>query len=371
MHSPRVLIIRPDHIGDVLLTSPAIEVLRRELPDAHITMMVGPWSEDVARRDPLVDEVAVCRFPGFTREAPPSLFQPYRLLFSAARSLGEREYDAALIMRFDHWWGAWLAAAAGIPVRVGSCVPECRPFLTHVSEPSEGEHWTSKSISVAIRLLDAWGIRDVQRDAPRLRFPLLDSEEAAAAGLWRELPIVDGCAVVAVHPGTGAASKLWPAEKWAALGRRLKSRGAAVLVTGSAGESALAEGIAAAIPGAVSLAGRTTIGVLGSVFARCDLVVGVDSGPLHLAVAVGTPSVHLFGPTDPAVYGPWGDSRLHRVVTAGVQGSPCGRLDVLPAGGNSPACMRAIAVDEVERTCLELLGVGKLGSARGGDWTPD
>ncbi len=104
-----------------------------------------------------------------------------------------------------------------------------------------------------------------------------------------------------------------------------------------------------------SLAGRTALGTLAALFRRCSLVVGVDNGPLHLAVAVETPTVHLFGPTDPAVFGPWGDPARHRVVSSSWPGSPCGRLDLQPAGGMPPECMRAIAPERVAAECQRVV----------------
>lgn len=353
---PRVLLIRPDHAGDLVLTSPAVETLRTALPNAHLTMMVGPWSADVARRDPLVDEVLECPFPGFTRADGGSIIDPYRLLWTAAASLKAASFDAALVLRFDHWWGAWLAALAGIPVRVGHGVAECRPFLTYAIEPLAGEHWVRRSTRVVGGLLDAWRVSGTEPAAElALRFGVREQDEADARGLLDRLDVGAEQRVVVMHPGSGAALKLWPVDSWIELGAALAARGARVLVTGSAAEEGTCERIARGVPGAVTLAAQTELGPLAALFKLCDLVVGVDSGPLHLAVAAGTPSVHLFGPTDPAVYGPWGDPARHVVVTAGWPGVPCGRLDLRPRDGESPACMRAISVERVETACRNLL----------------
>ena len=360
--NPRLLLVRPDHLGDLLLTSPAVEMLRKALPDGHLTVMVGPWSEDVARRDPLVDEVAVCPFPGFTRTARGSIVEPYRLLVSVASALRSRHYDAALMLRFDHWWGAWMTALAGIPLRVGHGTPECRPFLTEALEPLAREHWAQRSLRTVSRLLDAWGVAVPSAQFP-LRFGLLEQDEARSARLCTETG-VNGDKTVIFHPGSGASLKLWPEGRWAHLGVALAARGYRVLVTGSPSEADAAERIARAVPDARSLAGKTDLGTLAELFRRCALVAGVDSGPLHLAVAMGVPSVHLFGPTDPAVYGPWGNPLVHRVVTAAWPGSPCGRLDLRPLDGESPSCMKAISTEQVLNECLSLLESESKGLSR-------
>jgi ADP-heptose:LPS heptosyltransferase len=368
--APRVLLIRPDHLGDVLLTAPAAELLRKAMPEAHLAMLVGPWSEEVARRDPLLDEVHTLPFPGFTRAPKASALSPYRLLRKAASEVRRGSYDAALVLRFDHWWGAWLAAMAGIPVRIGYGLLECAPFLTHALAPPGRLHWTAQALAVADSLPRAWGDDGtspgdglgkaaVRPGVPALRFEPGEEEERRAGTLLGAARLAAGRPVVAFHPGSGSPLKSWPDDHWTQLGWTLAARGAWVLVTGSLAEAGPASRIAASIPDARSVAGQTDLGTLAALFRRAALVVGVDSGPLHLAVAVGAPTVHLFGPTDPAVYGPWGDSARHRVVRTDWPGAPCGRLDLEPPGGVPPACMRAIVPDRVAAVCNEVLNAGR------------
>lgn len=354
-----MLLIRPDHLGDVLLASPSVEALRRALPEAHLAMMVGPWSAEVAQRDPLLDELLLCPFPGFTRTSKGSPLAPYRLLWETAAELRRRRYDAVLVLRYDHWWGAFLAALAGIPVRVGCAVPECAPFLSHSIELAERVHWVEQGLRAVGRLLEVWQIDSGQAAVrPPLRFPVVVDEEREAERLWAELESADRRPAVALHPGTGSALKLWPEGRWAELGRALVGKGLQVVVTGSPAEAEVAGRIAGSIPGGVSLAGRTGFGVLAALFRECRLVVGVDSGPLHLAVAAGTPSVHLFGPTDPAVYGPWGDAARHRIVVADFV-CPCGRLDLRPPEASAAACMEGITVARAMEECEEVLSAGR------------
>ena len=125
-----ILLIRPDHLGDLLFVTPGLHALRTALPDARLTLLVGPWNLDVVRDNPDVDAILTCPFPGFERRPKADALAPYRLLTETAKQLRGEAFDAALILRFDHWWGAWLAAEAGIPARIGYDVPETRPFLT-------------------------------------------------------------------------------------------------------------------------------------------------------------------------------------------------------------------------------------------------
>lgn len=355
--------IRPDHLGDVLLTAPAVEMLRKALPQAHLAMMVGPWSKEIAERDPLLDDLLICRYPGFTRAPKGSPLAPYSLLWETASWIRKERYDAALVMRFDHWWGAALAALAGIPVRIGCYVPECAPFLTHSIDFPARTHWVEQGLKVAERLLEVWQAGEASKQQRlSLRFPVTVEEDRAAERLWIEKGL-DDSAVVALHPGAGSPMKRWSEERWIALGTTLVDRGLQLVVTGSRAEAAAAERIARAIPGGRSIAGRTGFGVLAACYCRCRLVVGVDSGPLHLAVAVKTPTVHLLGPADPAIYGPWGDCQRHRVVIAGLV-KPCGRLDLTPSKGMPPPCMDGITVDMVLGECERLFSNGTLGLLR-------
>jgi ADP-heptose:LPS heptosyltransferase len=355
---PRILLIRPDHLGDLLLTSPAIELLRKGLPDAHLTLLVGPWSADVARRDPMVDEVRQLVFPGFSRGPKGSALEPYALLYREAGVLKRGNFDAALILRFDHWWGAWLAAQARIPIRVGFGVKESRPFLTHSLAPSVGVHWSEQSLEIVRRLLRL-GSRSLSGHPAEpllLRYGAKPEDETGASRLLEGLQPELRRSMVAFHPGSGSPLKLWPEDRWIALGRALGELGMQLLVTGNAAEAALAARIAGAVPGAVSLAGKSDLGALAAVYRRCRLVVGTDNGPLHLAVALDVPSLRLYGPTDPALFGPWGDPARHRAIMADWPGAPCGRLDLATPDGGPPPCMGAITVEAALLECRELLG---------------
>src|SRR5947207_8219159 len=119
--SPRILLIRPDHLGDLVLTTPVLNALKTHLPNASITMMVGPWSSEVVARHPAIDRLLLCPFPGFQRSEQQPL-APYTLLLSTAQQLSGN-YDMAINLRPDFWWGAALIYLARIPRRVGYALP--------------------------------------------------------------------------------------------------------------------------------------------------------------------------------------------------------------------------------------------------------
>jgi ADP-heptose:LPS heptosyltransferase len=341
---PRLLVIRPDHLGDLLLATPALGLLRAALPEAELTALVGPWARPVLDGRTEVDVVETCAFPGFTRQPPGTPLAPYARLFATALRLRRRRYDAALVLRVDHWWGAALAAYAGVPLRLGYAVPDSAPFLTHALPPDLAQHSVLENWRVAAALLALLG-RPLPDGPARVR-AAPSAAGRAAAGAWlaargvpRDAPLL------AVQPGAGVALKQWPPARWAevvdALAERLQAR---VVVTGTAAEAPLADALLAATRRpALNAVGAFDWAGLAGLFARCALVLGVDSGALHLAAALGVPSVHLFGPTDPARFGPWGAPGRHQVVREALPCSPCGNLIAPPCGETvEPACMRAL-----------------------------
>ena len=149
LHSPSsILFIRPDHLGDLLFTTPALRALREAFPQARITCLVGPWGEAVVTGNPCIDEVMLCSFPGFTRQPKRSIIEPYVVLGRYARLLREKEFDSAVVLRFDHWWGALLAYLARIPRRLGYDIAEVKPFLTDVVPYVPGRHEVEQNLAL-------------------------------------------------------------------------------------------------------------------------------------------------------------------------------------------------------------------------------
>ena len=142
----RVVVLRPDHLGDLLLTAPALRLLRTRLPESHISLLVGPWNREAASHIPYVNDVLTLDYPWFDRQPKGALWAPYFQLRQEAARLHRAAFDLALIMRHDFWWGAWLAAAAGISQRAGYDLPEVAPFLTTALHYASGLHETEQCL---------------------------------------------------------------------------------------------------------------------------------------------------------------------------------------------------------------------------------
>ena len=382
--APRVLLIRPDHLGDLLMAAPAAQVLGDALQGATVDWLVGPWAADVVGRCGGPGEVLTVPFPGFTRQEKASALQPYRVLLGEAARLRARRYDAVLVLRPDHWWGALLAAAAGIPRRFGYAVAECLPFLTDSLPLPTGRQQHAVLTNQALARLAAVRLSGeaVPKTIRNPQYPVDDADRAWACAWLAAQAVhtgdgrvhgasqrVDRGPLGVLHPGSGAILKNWPAERWADVIRALRAEtGARIVLTGGPAERELVASVAAHLdPSPPVLAGATTFGQLAALFAAADLVLGGDSGPLHLAAAVGTPTVRVYGPTDLAEFGPWPPGPQHVALAVNLSCQPCRALVNPPCGAvERPACLDAITPNAVVVAALRALATSALdsGSAR-------
>jgi heptosyltransferase-2/heptosyltransferase-3 len=359
-----ILLIRPDHLGDVLWLTPALRALRQGLPEAAITVAIGPWSRPILAANDDYDDVLLLDFPGFTRRPKGGALAPYQALRTAAHDLRARAFDTSVILRDDHWWGGLLTATAGIPRRLGFAHPDAAPFLTEALPLPVGEHVALGNL----RLIDAL-LRDAGRppllpdaraiEEARVRHPLVFAPGAAAgahaADLLAPLGAIEA-PIVAIHASAGVPVKLWDEGRLAAVADGLaREFGARIVLTGVKGDETLTGAVAAAMTTAppLDLTAQTSIPELVALYRRCALVLGPDSGALHLAVAAGVPTLHLYGPADPVRFGPWGDPARQRVVSAGLHCDRCG--DLSPERPRGATCMLAIGVDQVLAAARELL----------------
>ena len=234
------------------------------------------------------------------------------------------------------------------------------PFLTDALPPPPREHAAATNVRLVNHAIAALGNGAQATDTsvaslPATFTPSTTDDERAATLLAPILAGSDHHPLVAIHPGSGVPVKLWDESRLAAVADRLAGEfGARIVLTGGPGDEALtAEVTRHLCAPALDLAGKTSFGELGALLARCSLALGPDSGALHLAVAVGTPTVHLFGPADPVIFGPWGDPGRHRVVSAGLRCPNCGNLS--PARPRGATCMLAIEVEDVLPAARPLL----------------
>ena len=333
----RVLLVRPDHLGDVLMATAAIRAMRERRPEAELVALVGPWSAPVLATNPDLDGVFTYRFPWFDRALAP-IAERYAAAAALATRLRALGFAEAVILRPDHWWAAMAAALAGIPERVGYAVPECAPFLTRTYSVVHGEH----VVRGALRLVGGDELAVGARPGdPGMRFELPFRARTAARDRLRSLGVRARERFAVLHPGASSPSKGWPPERWRAVVDHLAGRGPpTVLVSAPGGEAELA-----AIGGGTVYGPTRDLLELGAVLAEAHVALGLDSAAMHVATAVGTPTVRLYGPGDEREFGPWGDPTRHSAVRAPGTGPDHGWFDS-PATGPH-ATMLALTVEQV------------------------
>lgn len=339
----RILVVRVDLIGDVVLSLPAVRALRRAYPDAELDMLVLPSAAGVLAGEPDITRVLTYD-PNIWRR-PVALLRPrnwdgVRDLLTMLRSA---RYDLCVSVAGD--WGSVLAWVSGARRRVGYA-GEAYPGL--MTDPVPGGRYAVRKHEVEyVKALARAAGGVVADDA----LPVLHVAPEGALGVRQTLDALGVGAgsrpMVVLHPGAhNGKAKRWPTASWAALAERLADVGADVLITGAAGDAALVGTIArgARAGGRTrvhDLAGRTTLPELVALLAQCDLLVSGDSGPLHIACAVGTAVVGLYGPTDPAISGPLAADAI--VLRRGIWCAPCYNASTTAdCRFANPVCMKGL-----------------------------
>lgn len=339
----RVLMIRPDHLGDMLLTIPAIRALKSARPDLELHALVGPWSAPALENVSEIDRVLTLPFPGFTRAENENLRTPYLYAVRVSRMLRRVGYDSAIILRPDHWWGAMLAHLAGIRRRIGYDLPDVRPFLTD-RVPFQATH----SVMMSMRLVESWTSSQKSMDI-NLHFATTAADDLDVDEILTQHALQPDTRILCIHAGSGTWTKQWDEARWAQVGDMLAEQlEAAVVLTGRDHELPMAQRIAELMTvKPIIVAGETQVGQLAALFARSAVVLGPDSGPLHLAAAVRTPTVALFGPAKVEEFGTWGPKDRHAVLTSDIGCLGCGILDWGVDEPENHPCVHDITVGRV------------------------
>jgi ADP-heptose:LPS heptosyltransferase len=347
----KVLVLRLDRIGDVLMSLPALSDLRAALPAAHIRLAVGAWSAEVAKSAP-VDELLVWNAPWVGRKDEGALSWPE--LAARARALRSERLDLALDLTADPR-AVLLGWLSGARRRFGYGNAGFGFLLTDVLPLDETVSWTEESrraVAAAVGVPTPMGQPD----------PRTDEDRAFARRLLGTLGLEGRRPLVGLHPSGGRLVKQWPLERWAeVLGALQRDFGATVLVTGSAADGALAAQVAALVPERpLDLTGKLSVRETMAVIGELDLFLSPDTGPMHMACATDTPSVSVFGPSDPARFfsAAGGPSARHVVARAELWCSPCNLVRKPPAeccGPEGPECLRAVGVAQVLEPARRIL----------------
>ncbi|HVB25931.1 MAG TPA: lipopolysaccharide heptosyltransferase II [Ktedonobacteraceae bacterium] len=318
----RILVIRLDLIGDLVLSLSVVHTLKRAYPDAEIDLLAVPSSSQVALSDPNLAQV-IAYDPNVWRR-PKALLQPknWREAITVVRGLRSRHYDLAVSVFGD--WAAILAVLSGAKRRVGFGRESYPGFMT---DSVPGQHWGKgdhqHEVDYCLELAKAAGATVTQDD----RVPQLYVNEQArteVAQLLLDAGILSNTPLIVCHVSSNnGQSKRWPIPYWATLiDRLLRENVAQVVFSGAPDDLPLIESVTRRMhEHAVNLAGKTSLTQLAALMERADLLVTGDSGPMHIATAVGTSLIAIHGPTDPALSGPV--SPYATILRSDIWCSPC------------------------------------------------
>ncbi len=343
--APRIAVVKLGALGDGVYAFPLVSALKAFRPAARLTWIVEARLADLPRLHPGVDEVVTVDTRGWRAALRQGRWRTAWTEFRAFRRAVAGRFDVAIDAQglLKSAAVTWLTRA---PIRVGFAPGDCRErgnawAMTRHAAPVGAVHAVTKNLALPAAL-------GVRVGAPTFEFRVPASDEA-----WASACMPVGAPVVTLHPGAGHPGKRWPLERWLTLSERLSATGPrVVIVTGPDDRAAVAEAVKA-MPSAPAVAAPPTVGALAALLRRANVAVAGDTGPLHLAAALGRRTVGVYGPSDPVTAAPFGDGRRvikHACVCGWRPGPSFNRRCA-----EGFACMRAIQVDEVTEAVEEQL----------------
>ncbi len=355
LHPQRILVIRLDLIGDLVLSMTVVRALKRSYPGVEIDLLALPASAKVVMDDPDLTEI-ITYDPNIWRR-PKALFQAknWRDVYSLRRHLRVRHYDIAVSV-FGAWAGV-IAVLSGAKRRVGFGRESYPGFMT---DNVPGRHWSpgdhKHEVDYCLELAKSSGATI----SPADRTPRLYVDPQARQQLEQLLiqeDVKPEKPLIACHVSSNnGQSKRWPIHYWATLiDKLIRERDAQVILTGAPADLPLIESVLRHMQKqAINLAGKTSLPQLVALLQRADLVISGDSGPMHIAAAVGTPLIAIHGPTDPVLSGPI--SPTATILRSDIWCSPCyNARDTADCRFFTTQCMKNISPEQVLEVVQEKL----------------
>jgi lipopolysaccharide heptosyltransferase I len=339
----RILVVKLSAIGDIVHTLPAVAALRRAYPEAWLAWLVERAGANLLRGNPDLDELITVDTRGWRA----NWWVGLRHAWYVTRHLRRASFDLCIDFQ-GLFKSALFAYCSGAPRRLGFPRQLCREPLSTVFTNMHGPLVDPRVhvVDQSVELLQALDVATTER---RFTIPLTEADEHFAERAWRELGLRSDVPVVVLCPGAAWKTKQWGELNFArlndALIRRFQVR---TLLTWGPGEESLIQRVVRATAYTPAIAPATTLLQLAALIARSRAFVGGDTGPLHLAAAVGTPTVALFGPSSPQRNGPYGPGHvvLHREL-------PCSHCYQRTC--NHWECLPSIEVDMVVNAVGKLL----------------
>jgi len=335
----RILIVNVNWVGDVLFSTPLIRAVREKFPTAHIACMLVQRCREVLELNPHLNEIII-----YDEE------NAHRGLAGKLKFIGHlrrKRFDTAIFLHRSFTRGL-IVFLAGVRERIGYYTKKRSFLLTKpLAVPDEEKH----RVDFFLNLAGPLGILPKNRN---YEFFVSDEDRKAVKEYLRNQGVRDSDAVIAINPGGNWEPKRWPAEMFAGLADMLQKRfKAKIVITGAKKDVRLAEYISSRMEQKpVILCGKTSLKELGALFERATLAISGDSGPLHIAVSMGTRAIALFGPTLPQITGPIGKSPF--VI---LQGRVDCEVPCYDLSCRDYRCMKDIKVQDVLKASEKLMAL--------------
>ncbi len=330
-----ILIIKLSAIGDVIHTLPALAALRKLYPKAHITWVVEELSADLLKNHPLLDRVIISHRTSWIRDVKHGrLIWPFLEMVTFIRALRERRYDLVIDFHGLLKSSAVVLLSGGKRKLGYDSMQELSGFFVNEKIPQDmNKHAVDRYLDFP-RYLGACEMKQ------KFLIPVKEENRIRIEELLKAHHMDAQIGFVAVNPVALWKTKLWENQKFALLCDRIIDELKVGIVFTGSGKKEIREIQQFMKRPAANLGGETTLSDLACLHRRARLVVTTDTGPMHLAAAVGAPLIALFGPTDPARTGPYGDD--HTVIRGNLPCSPCFKKKC-----KTNECMKEITVEEV------------------------
>ena len=315
----------------MILLAPALRALKRAYPQSYLALLIRPLVASLMGACPYLDEVIIdTKGRGVSRA---------QTFFRLVRSLRRERFDLAVVLHPTSFRNALIPCLAGVPLRIGSDISARGILLTQ----SCTDDTTLHEVNRYLRVLQLINIDD---PATGLEFWHTDEDRRVVRQLLSDCDVRPGDSIIGINLGTTWETKSWSLDRFADVIAGIQSRfEAAIILTGSSSEAGLGKALQRLVKARViNLIGKTTVLQLGALIERCNLYLTCDSGPMHIAAAVETPTIALFGPTNPQRHRPYGEG--HHVIEKDVSCRPCYKRECLRADAPN-LCMTEIKTADV------------------------
>ena len=346
-----ILIVKLSAIGDVIHTLPALNAIRKVYPSARITWLVEEAASDLLEGHQALDRVLISKRKRWLKELRgPARLNAVKEACAFLKELRDTRYDLILDFQALLKSGILIALARGKrKIGFGKGLEHMEYSYLFLNERVPAVDMEHHALLRGMMLLNALGIHSREIE---YKLPISSNDRVKVDDLLTRHGLQQDRRLMAINPVAKWETKLWPNNNFAQLADRIiKQYRAGIVFTGGLEDSATIDAIISAMQGpAANLAGETTLKMLAALYTQADVVVSTDTGPMHLAVSVGTPVVALYGPTAPWRTGPYGSG--HQIVRAEPECAPCFKRRC-----KTVDCMHRISVDQVLNAVKKIIGV--------------